>query len=250
MSGSTLAFPRPGESYEAACAVCGAIGRFELRSRSSREGYCCRSCNASLRYRDQAAAIVAAMSLQGATCMAELVAESSFRALDIYEPGMIGPFRSFLGDLSSYEVSYYWPDVEPGVVRDDYRCENLESLTYPDESFDLVLTSDIFEHVRRPWQAHREVFRVLRAGGHHIFSVPIEWPSSTPTSTRVDVLGDLDVHLRPRRYHGSPTDGGGSLVYTDFGGDLDTRLQELGFDVVVHRGTWRNASFEARRPAP
>jgi SAM-dependent methyltransferase len=237
-----------GEQYAGRCAVCGSFETFELRSHSLREGYCCPTCRASLRYRDQAAAIVAAMSLRRAQSLVQLIAEPSFRALDIYEPGIIGPFRALLGDLRGYETSYFWTDREPGQMHNGQRCENLESLTYPDESFDLMLTSDIFEHVRQPWTAFGEVMRVLRPGGRHIFSVPISWPSATPTSSRVDVVGDRDLHLRPRHYHGSPTDSAGSLVYTDYGGDLDVRLRELGWEVVVRDGLWTNASFEARRP--
>jgi hypothetical protein len=35
--------------------------------------------------------------------------------------------------------------------------EDLEALTFPDESFDLVITQDVFEHVLRPAKAFAEI---------------------------------------------------------------------------------------------
>jgi hypothetical protein len=35
-----------------------------------------------------------------------------------------------------------------------------------------VLTSDVLEHVADAYSAHGEIFRVLRSGGRHIFTVP------------------------------------------------------------------------------
>ena len=46
------------------------------------------------------------------------------------------------------------------------------ALSYDDASIDLILSSDVFEHVPDPYRAHAEVHRVLRPGGHHVFTVP------------------------------------------------------------------------------
>jgi SAM-dependent methyltransferase len=35
----------------------------------------------------------------------------------------------------------------------------------PDESFDIVYNSDVFEHLDRPWLAAQEIRRILRPGG-------------------------------------------------------------------------------------
>jgi SAM-dependent methyltransferase len=180
--------------------------------------------------------------------LAELAKTSKFRSLAIYEPGVSGPFRPLLKELAGYATSYYWADVEPGKSRDGLRCENLEALTYSACCFDLVLSSDIFEHVRRPMVAFAEVYRVLKPGGRHIFTVPMNWPLEPLTVQRVDVSKDEDRHLLPAVYHGAPLDPAGSLVYNDFGMDLPFKLISLGFDVMVQHGFRNAVTFIARRP--
>ena len=92
-------------------------------------------------------------------------------------------------------------------------------MTYVDDYFDLVLSSDIFEHVRKPFDGFREIDRVLKPGGFHIFSIPVTQPIPAKTAFRVDTSGPEDVFVMPAHYHSAP-EGGTSLVYTDFGADI------------------------------
>ncbi len=97
--------------------------------------------------------------------------------------------------------------------------------------------------------AFAEVLRVLRPGGHHIFTVPLRWPLPGTTGSRVDYSGSDDVFLVPPEYHGSPHDPRGSLVYTDFGMDLPEKLRELGFETATHHGYKQAVTFVSRRPS-
>ena len=40
-----------------------------------------------------------------------------------------------------------------GSEKDGVRCENLEKLTFANETFDLVITQDVMEHVHTPQAA-------------------------------------------------------------------------------------------------
>lgn len=212
-----------------------------------RENFQCAACSASLRYRNQGDAILRAHGDRYAT-VAELVEDQDFRRLSIYEPGMIGPFRRLFERLPSYVTSYYWEDVEAGAEHDGVRCEDLEALTFKDGSFDLVISSDIFEHVRHPRTGFEEIYRVLRPGGRHIFTVPMSWPFSGASVARVDTSGPEDVLLLPAVYHGSPHDPRGSLVYTDFGMDLPDTLAAIGYRVLVVHGFRHAVTMVAERP--
>ncbi len=160
---------------------------------------------------------------------------------------MIGPFRPLLKDLPGYVQSYFWEGVPTGQAFEGVRCEDLQNLTFEDESFDLVITSDIFEHIRRPFDAFAEIGRTLRKGGSHVFTVPFAWPLKEEIIRRVDTVGDRDFNLFPPVYHGSPTDPDGSLVYTDFGTSLIDRLGELGFQAQIHPGIKYNVTVSAKR---
>ncbi len=83
------------------------------------------------------------------------------------------PSNNFiLTRCNNYTFSYFYPDIEPGTMNNGIRCENLEKLMFPDESFDIFITQDVFEHIFRPDVAAREIMRVLRPGGVHIFTAP------------------------------------------------------------------------------
>jgi SAM-dependent methyltransferase len=47
-----------------------------------------------------------------------------------------------------------------------------EPLPYPDSFFDVVVTNQVFEHLKQIYFPMDEIARVLRPGGHFIFSVP------------------------------------------------------------------------------
>lgn len=222
------------DGFDGVCSICGTAGRFCRKQRAIRESYNCPGCNGSLRYQAQAQAILSWLGL-GAESLVQAGQDPELTRLRVFEPGIAGPFRRILAGCRKYEQSYFWPDVTTGQLRDGVRCEDLHSLSYGDESFDLVISSDIFEHVRHPEQAFSETCRVLAPGGAHIFTVPAQEPLREKTISRVDVSGEEDVYILPPHYHGSPT-GEPSLVYNDFGRDLLDLLSDVGFDADLVRG--------------
>ena len=234
------AAPPDDDSFAGTCNVCGEEQLFVRKNASLREGYRCRSCKASLRYRGQADAILRTYATDGSSTLAQLVGEPAFASLSFWEPGVLGPFRAHFTTMPGYVMSDFWPDVAPGDERDGVRCEDLMSLTFDDGSFDLVVTSDIFEHVRKPFVGFAEVHRVLRPGGRHIFSIPVQEPWRATTQVRVDTSGPEDVHLLEPRYHLGPGNSQ-HIVYNDFGRDLVDGLAEVGFDTDVIRFESPNA---------
>jgi SAM-dependent methyltransferase len=121
--------------------------------------------------------------------------------------------------------------------------------TFTSDSLDLIVTSDVFEHVRDPDAGFREMFRELRPGGAHIFSIPVTAPMPPETVPRVDISGADDMFLLEPRYHIT------HLVYNDFGHDLLDRLREIGFraDVVsfdvANPNAARLLTFSTVKPA-
>jgi SAM-dependent methyltransferase len=117
---------------------------------------------------------------------------------------------------------------------ENYRCEDLSSQSFPDETFDVVVTQDVFEHLRDPHGAIREIARTLRPYGAHVCSVPIvrKWEPSRP---RViwDESGNIK-HLLEPEYHGNPIDNTGALVTWDWGYDIASVFtQNSGMQTVV-----------------
>jgi SAM-dependent methyltransferase len=165
----------------------------------------------------------------GARSLAELVREPTFNSLRIYEPGDRGALHRFLRKVPVHVRTMYLPGVPRGTIVDGVRSEDMMALTFTPEAFDLVITSDIMEHVRHPYVAFAEVHRVLRSGGRHVFTVPMRHPMRETTIERVDVSGPEDVFLLKPAYHNT------HLVYNDFGKDMLSRLDEIGFETEVVR---------------
>ena len=69
--------------------------------------------------------------------------------------------------------------------------QNLEQLTFSDNSFDIVITSDVMEHVRLDDRAHQEIRRVLKPGGVYLFTVP-HFRVKSESLIRVAVNDPLD----------------------------------------------------------
>ena len=135
---------------------------FERDAKAIRETYRCKSCRALLRDREQAIAIVREFGRGKAKSIAELVNLKDFAANRIYEPGTSGPFRRYFKQLPLYFQSDFYEHPEESTKNPLLPHQSMESLTYNDGSFDLVITSDILEHVRRPEYAFAEIARVLR----------------------------------------------------------------------------------------
>lgn len=229
--------------------MCGTLATFERDRVSISESFRCPGCRGVLRYQVQARAILRAFSRLGARCVAELVEEPEFRALRILEPGTRGPLRRFLRPLDGYVQTYYDPtgtETHPASMRN----EDLMALSFAPASFDLVITSDVLEHVRHPERAFREILRILRPGGWHIFTIPGRWPLPSTTVARVDVSGGEDLPVLPAVYH-----NGEHLVYNDFGLDLFEHLDTVGFvtEPLLFASssatTSMQAAFASRRPA-
>lgn len=114
---------------------------------------------------------------------------------------------------------------------DGIRNEDLTALTFPDGSFDCVMTNDVFEHIPDYQKAFNECQRVLKPGGVMLFTAPFN-SNSRQTVIRARHNSDGTVeHLSPPEYHGDPLNRfKGCLCYQVFGWDMIEQLKRAGFD--------------------
>ena len=115
-------------------------------------------------------------------------------SLDVLELDSNSCLRSLLAGSRTYVRSFYSATRPLGSEdRDGARCEDITRLTFADASFDIIVSSDVLEHVPDLDAAFRESFRVLRPGGAHVFTVPV----AEATAQRAVREGDAVVHLLP-----------------------------------------------------
>lgn len=161
-----------------------------------------------------------------------------WKDLDILEvsPSHVGASAKLRRQCRHYVRTHFFPDFPRGARHPSgFRCEDLEALTFPDQSFDLVISQDVMEHILEPAKAFSEIARVLKPGGAHIFSVPLvnkERPSAV--WARKDDNGKA-IFLHDPEYHGNPVDEKGSLVTMHWGYDIsDYILRHSGLTTTIN----------------
>jgi len=124
----------------------------------------------------------------------------------------------FLGDSLPYGSTN-----ENGV-----RNENLCSLSFPNDSFDVLISLDVFEHIPEYEAAFEECSRVLKTGGKMMWSVPFI-PGSAKNVIRAQIKNGEITHNMPAEYHGDPLSSDGVLCFQYFGWEMLDQIREAGF---------------------
>jgi SAM-dependent methyltransferase len=131
-----------------------------------------------------------------------------------------GASKRLAEECSNYIPSQFFLEQKPGNIVNGVRCENLEALSFTDESVDLHITQDVMEHIFHPSKVFSEIARTLKPGGAHVFTVPIvNKNKSSKLRALIDDKGKIS-YLESPVYHGNPISDEGSLVIVDWGFDI------------------------------
>jgi SAM-dependent methyltransferase len=152
---------------------------------------------------------------------------------DVLELDPHSPLRNILSTARTHTRSFYDSNGRRGSVgADGTVCEDITSLTFKDNSFDLIVSSDVLEHVPDLERAFKETARVLRPGGAHLFTVP---PRSK-TRVRAEVIAGEIHHMLPPEYHLDPLCPKGILAFWDVGPDLPAVFGSENLGIRIVRG--------------
>lgn len=129
------------------------------------------------------------------------------------------PAKSMSMFFKSYSnLDYLSVDIDQDKAM---KKEDIVNLSFPDNSFDIILCSHVLEHVEDDQKAMGELYRVLKPSGFALLGVPVKSISKTfedfsvvDPEEREMVFGQND-HVR---------------IY---GKDFKTRLEHSGFNVKV-----------------
>ena len=206
------------------CYICGCDSEFSISDDAVllREARC-PHCGASLRNSDVAKCILDYFGNSDSNLLSLSKEEiAKYKILNTCSSGVI---HDALKKSDNYICSEYFKDVPIGEYRDGIMSVDLTNIPFDDDSIDLIISEDVFEHVENYEGALEEINRVLNIGGAHIFTVPLHEGKKT-----VSRIGKKEV------YHGDPNPenkDNGVLVYTDWGDDICDIIDRKGFSSSI-----------------
>ena len=133
-----------------------------------------------------------------------------------------------VGEDNVIGSEYYGDSYKSGIFVKGIMHQDAMNLSFADETFDIIVSNDVFEHVSDYRRALSESSRVLKSGGKLLLSIPFDIRRDT-TQTRAQIIDGKLVNIKKPIYHGNPVDNNGSLVFTDFGWDLLDIINNCGF---------------------
>lgn len=178
------------------CASCGRRTVFLVSGPESRSIRClaCRSTAISL----SAVAQIQRLPLDPA---ASVVYELSYHG---------AVFRHLRSRFAHFRCSEYFGPPAGGVLVNGVRNEDVQNLSFDPSTFDLVSSTEVFEHVPDYIKGFSEVHRVLRSGGWFVFTVPLFDTERTQAVCRLVDGGGLEW-IAEEEYHDSQVTGVASV---------------------------------------
>jgi SAM-dependent methyltransferase len=209
------------------CTVCGRISYFRRYLDNHRELGNCLLCGASNRKRQICYLLRKELKTKNigkiTTTAAILSAESS------------GGLHNSLKHNINYVSSEYFGDAyKSGEMVNGTLHVNLLDTRFEDNKFDVVLTSDVLEHIPDPYQAFREIHRILKPGGVHIFTVPF-YQTHYFDEKRAELIDRHLIHHMDPIYHLDPHNPNGILVYNIFSIEMILNLSKTGYRTIMHK---------------
>lgn len=234
-------------NFKFRCNVCGVISTplydfpdITIRKQHEiailRETLQCKNCNASMRERTlsylllehlnnlYSLSIVSLRDLSGTNLI-------SSKILDTDDFSSISKILKRINTID-YTRSIYSPNSSYEKIQDNLFGLDLTKMNIQ-EQFDIILTSDVMEHVRDCDAASKNIYKALKENGAYIFTVPFN-DQYEDHRILVDTSGSEDIYLEEPHFHGDPMNKStGILAYRVFGRSLIKDLDSMGFSTCL-----------------
>lgn len=214
------------------CPVCAhnSVFIFTDDVKLIRNNAVCIKCHSVSRHRGIALCILDSFSQQGIKQLSDF---RSLRHIKVLNTSSKSPIAAALGSAPNIFNTEFFDDIPAGSFKNDIMCQDLENLTFENNNIDLVISEDVFEHVKDFTNGFKEVYRVLKKDGFHIFTIPFFFDNKTKNLFRKEDNNKYIPIVLPIEYHG---DGIREKIptYTHLGYDLLDILADIGFKTKIH----------------
>ncbi|MEZ5384363.1 MAG: class I SAM-dependent methyltransferase [Prosthecobacter sp.] len=128
----------------------------------------------------------------------------------------------------------------------------LDQAKFPEDTFDVVFSSHVLEHIGKPKELLLEMRRVLRSGGLHVSVVPTQFASPSWRLSKRFIGDPPPKHVSffdKQSFTRLVQDSGLEVVSAEYNVEL-TRLYELTLDREAMKKRWQDKLTVARQNAP
>jgi len=131
----------------------------------------------------------------------------------------------------------YYNYLNNNIMHQD--CTNM---SFSDNTFDLIISQHIFEHIFEVKQSLSELFRITKPNGAIVLSFPffLFQEKNNILARRIKIENKNEFNIEylhtPPKFHINPADPqGGSLVYWEHGWEFLDIMRDVGYtDVKLH----------------
>ncbi len=192
----------------------------ERHKQNKKESDFCPLCHNSTRTRLLASAMMQAKPMENSKTLKEWVKNAAKVDFSLLEINICGNMHPFLRNLPKLKASDYNPGGWKRRLQYYFSgigFQDITALTYESGMFDMVIHSEVLEHVYDVDKALSECKRVLKPDGVCLFTVPILL--FRKTKKRAEIRNGKTYNILLPSYHGT-TDVSDYLVYWEFGKDF------------------------------
>jgi hypothetical protein len=199
--------------------------KFDLRESSF-----CPNCGNSHRTRSLAKAILEQIPL-GSRNLTDWVQKANKANLKVAEINGCGQLHQILENLNKLSYSEYVPpeNLKTRIKNflKDIPNQDVTQLSHKDNQFDLVMHSDVLEHVSDYQKAIKECRRIIKPSGICLFTVPVIM--SRLTKSRKNLTPSFHGSGEPDNY-----------VFWEFGKDI---IKKNKLKIVISQPEFENYIF-------
>jgi len=211
------------------CIICNNINIFDdieykNKLKWPRDNLNCKNCNSNVRERGMFLQLILNCDYKN-----KIIHESSPNKNKYYH-------KKLLEQVPNYSFSYYFDNIENGKYNEDnIICANLENLPFPNNSFDIFINLDVFEHIWDTISGFKEIYRVLKDDGICIMTFPIDSgfnKTEKPVfKNNLNIINPTKVgkfkgYINNLEYHGNPVNNNKSMVTHYWGYDVIDIIKE------------------------
>ena len=130
------------------------------------------------------------------------------------------PEPFLISHFNSKQTNYFTADLKRDDV--DLNLDISNMISIKNGEYDLVIASDVLEHVFDDQKAIEEIYRILKVGGRAVLTVP----QKDNLETTIEDLSDLSEKERKNKF-------GVSDHYRIYGSDIKNKFKKAKFRVEI-----------------